>query len=54
LFREPALAGLLEELKSPAEAGSREIRIPFNHQLKLVANKKTRRMALHFMGNHAA
>ena len=39
LFREPASAGLLEEFKSPAQAGSRAICRPSNHQLKLVANR---------------
>ncbi len=39
LFREPASAGLIEELKSPAEAGSRAICKSSNHQLKLVANR---------------
>ena len=40
MFRGPASAGLLEELKSPAEAGSRVICRSSNHQLKLVANRK--------------
>ena len=41
LFPEPALAGLLEEFKSPAEAGCQFCsRLPI-HQLKLVANKSS-------------
>ena len=40
MFLEPASAGLLEEFKSPAEAGSRVIFISPDHQLKLVANRK--------------
>ncbi len=39
LFLEPASAGLLEEFKSPAEAGSTAICRSSNHQIKLVANR---------------
>ena len=39
LFLEPASAGLREELRSPAKAGSRVGCRSSNHQLKLVANR---------------
>ncbi len=51
LFLEPASAGLLEELKSPAEAGSRGICRSSNHQLKLVANSNMCLCVSRFMRN---
>ncbi len=51
LFREPASAGLLEEFKSPAQAGSRAICRPSNHQLKRVANRNICLCVSRFMRN---
>ena len=51
LFLEPGSAGLLEESRSPAEAGSRVIYRSSDHQLKLVANGKSCLWVSRFMRN---